>query len=66
MDWWGVFSCCSSSIGAWMEGWVGLCHLKSRLRAWYLLFYALVWTIWEVRNGVVFNGKSACLSLALD
>ena len=49
-----------------MEGWDGLCFSKSKLRAWNLLFYALIWIIWEFRNNVVFNGRSICASTAID
>ena len=66
MGWWELLSCCSYSILTWMEEWVGLCPSKSSCKAWNLLFSAVVWTIWEFRNNVVFSGKSASIQMALD
>ncbi|KAK2648873.1 hypothetical protein Ddye_016362 [Dipteronia dyeriana] len=66
MGWWDVVSCCNYSVSAWMEGWEGLCPSKSSKRAWNLLFCAVVWTICEVCNKGVFDGKMGNLSLALD
>ncbi|KAK3172175.1 hypothetical protein Dsin_033156 [Dipteronia sinensis] len=66
MGWWEVSSCKNKDISGWADGWSGLCNAKSSSRAWIVLFYAVCWTIWDIRNVVVFNGKEAIFSLALD
>ncbi|KAK2662917.1 hypothetical protein Ddye_001491 [Dipteronia dyeriana] len=57
MSWWIVSCCPSKSVIEWMNGWSGLCPKNSYARAWCLLFFAIVWIVWEVRNRMVFNGK---------
>ena len=66
MGWWGISGCSNSSINDWMDGWFGLCPSVSRKRVWNTLFFAVIWTIWEVRNEVVFRRKDADFSVALD
>ena len=66
MGWWGIVSCCNGELYDWMLGWSGLCVSKASHRAWSVLFCAICWTIWENRNGVVFGGKEAVISMALD
>lgn len=66
MGWWGVVSCCNASITGWMDSWAGLCPSKSRSRAWNLVFFVVVWTIWEMRNDIVFNGKNIDQIKSLD
>ena len=66
MGWWGVHGCMNYSLIDWLNGWVGICPSQSRNRAWNVLFCAVVWTIWENRNRVVFRGSQPCLGLALD
>ena len=66
MGWWGISTCSSSSIKNWLLGWMGLCPTKSRKRAWIILFFAVVWSIWECRNDVVFRGSLANLEKTLD
>ncbi|KAK3219221.1 hypothetical protein Dsin_013191 [Dipteronia sinensis] len=43
-----------------------LCPNAKFDRAWATLFCAVVWTIWEVRNHVTFNGLSADLVRCMD
>jgi hypothetical protein len=66
MSWWGVSPCCNASVLSWMEGWAGLCPSKPAKRAWNLLFCAVLWTIWELRNNSVFDGRSVNRAMALD
>ena len=66
MGWWGVSSCTSSSVGEWAVCWNNLCPSMSRRRAWNTLFFAVIWSIWECRNEVVFCGKVMDLGVILD
>ena len=66
MRWWGVFCCPSRSIVEWWKGWMNLCPWKISLRAWRTLFFAVVWTIWDVRNQKVFKAVQPDSSAAVD
>jgi hypothetical protein len=66
MGWWGVHSCSNLGFVDWWKGWSALCPSLDRKRAWNVLFFAVIWTIWESRNGVVFRSSQACIGLALD
>ncbi|KAK2647272.1 hypothetical protein Ddye_022467 [Dipteronia dyeriana] len=66
MGWWNIFSCSSSSIKDWVMVWNALCPSKSVNRTWNILFFAIVWTIWESRNEVVFHGLVASHQKALN
>ncbi|KAK3190338.1 hypothetical protein Dsin_029899 [Dipteronia sinensis] len=66
MGWWDVNVCSSSSVKGWVLGWNTLCPLSSRKRMWNILFFAIVWTVWECRNEVVFHGLVADQGKALD
>lgn len=50
----------------WDFGWVGLCPSIKSKRAWYILFHVVVWSIWEARNNVIFNGKKPSTNQVLD
>ncbi|KAK2646450.1 hypothetical protein Ddye_021645 [Dipteronia dyeriana] len=41
------------------------CKCASK-RVWNILFFAIVWTIWESRNDMIFHGISVNLGKALD
>ncbi|KAK2657469.1 hypothetical protein Ddye_010521 [Dipteronia dyeriana] len=66
MEWWGVIFCSSDSLSSWWINWDGLCPNKKSARVRSSLFFAIVWTIWEVRNGVVFKNVEASLIKATD
>ena len=63
MSWWEISN---GDFSSWWAGWMSFCSSKSKARAWNVLFSAVCWTIWEVQNSLVFGGKKAFLSLALD
>ncbi|KAK2638181.1 hypothetical protein Ddye_025976 [Dipteronia dyeriana] len=66
MDWWGVHCCMNNSINEWMEAWKGVCPQRNIERFWNSLFCVIVWTIWEFRNRLVFEGKEPCMVKAGD
>ncbi|KAK0607597.1 hypothetical protein LWI29_017220 [Acer saccharum] len=43
-----------------------LCPSRDSGRAWSTLFFAVVWTIWEVRNHKVFSDAEPDFSIAMD
>ncbi|KAK3204429.1 hypothetical protein Dsin_018475 [Dipteronia sinensis] len=66
MAWLGVWCCCNKSLVGWAHGWTRLCPRKKYDRAWNSLFCAITWTVWEVRNNLLFKGKQVSISLATD
>ncbi|KAK3195553.1 hypothetical protein Dsin_026863 [Dipteronia sinensis] len=66
MSWWDVSYCMSPSTTEWLEGWYGLCPANNQKRVWCSMFCAIVWTIWEARNQVVFEGKEKDVQQASD
>ncbi|KAK2652020.1 hypothetical protein Ddye_011876 [Dipteronia dyeriana] len=66
MGWWGISLCSNLELVGRIEGWPGLCASNDSKRAWFVLFFTVCWTIWENRNVVVFVGKEANFSMALD
>ncbi|KAK3211546.1 hypothetical protein Dsin_016252 [Dipteronia sinensis] len=63
---WGVHSCSNATVSEWLLGWNGFCSSRSSSRVWNILFFAVIWTIWECRNEVVFRGIQADVYLAMD
>ncbi|KAK2657188.1 hypothetical protein Ddye_010240 [Dipteronia dyeriana] len=66
MNWWDVFCCCNLTLNEWLEGWSDLCPVSKQERAWCSMFFVIVWTIWECRNGLIFKEKEPDLSQAAD
>ncbi|KAK2646683.1 hypothetical protein Ddye_021878 [Dipteronia dyeriana] len=66
LGWWDVHGCFSRSVNEWVKGWPSLCPSSSRRRVWSILFFAIVWTIWESRNDAVFHGISVDMVKPLD
>ncbi|KAK3226090.1 hypothetical protein Dsin_005952 [Dipteronia sinensis] len=66
MRWWDVNWCHNRTFLQWKGGWEGLCPAAKHDRASYSLFYAVVWTTWEVRNKLVFEGKKTMIEQAID
>ncbi|KAK2661790.1 hypothetical protein Ddye_000364 [Dipteronia dyeriana] len=64
--WWGVFACSPGSIAEWVKGWSSLCYPSASKRVWNILFFAIVRTIWEIRNDMIFHGIITNLGKALD
>ncbi|KAK2648318.1 hypothetical protein Ddye_015807 [Dipteronia dyeriana] len=66
MGWWGISSYSNNDLHGWIEGWPGLYVSKASQRTWFVLYFAVCWTIWENQNAVVFDGKEASFSMAID
>ncbi|KAK3188482.1 hypothetical protein Dsin_028043 [Dipteronia sinensis] len=66
LSWWEVSSCPNEDIKGWWESWSGLCPSSTKSRIWDLMFFVVVWSIWETRNASVFIDTSACMVRALD
>ncbi|KAI9153915.1 hypothetical protein LWI28_018395 [Acer negundo] len=66
VQWWEVSSCLTDSIKTWFQGWHGLCPSISHRRVWDTLFAAVIWSIWESRNQLIFNGEDPSLTQAAN
>ncbi|KAK0596424.1 hypothetical protein LWI29_015555 [Acer saccharum] len=66
MSWWEVMCCPNKSLIDWMDCWIGLSPYTKSLRAWNILFFAVIWTIWEVGNNLIFRGQEAVIEKAVD
>ena len=66
MSWWEVSCSPNKLLVEWFRGWSFCCPSARCGRAWGGLFFAIVWTIWESPNQVVFKGKVADLYQAID
>ena len=49
-----------------MDSWLGLFPAAKHKSAWSILFFAMIWTIWETRNNLIFRGKEASIDKAVD
>ncbi|KAK2635596.1 hypothetical protein Ddye_030388 [Dipteronia dyeriana] len=66
MNWWDLSCCVNKSLKDSAYSWSGLCPLNKYSRAWNTLFFASVWSMWEVRNNKVFKGKQTSILQAAD
>ncbi|KAK3170438.1 hypothetical protein Dsin_032727 [Dipteronia sinensis] len=66
MGWWDIVCSPNMSLRDWFLGWTRLCPSNGSLRVWKVLFCAVVWSSWEARNQMVFNGKVPCLDQYAD
>ncbi|KAK2654101.1 hypothetical protein Ddye_013957 [Dipteronia dyeriana] len=66
MAWWGIVGCFSNVVNDWLSNWIGLYPSFKSERVWGLMFSVVVWTIWETRNQLVFEGKYMSLEQATD
>ncbi|KAK2648312.1 hypothetical protein Ddye_015801 [Dipteronia dyeriana] len=66
MNRWNVVFCSNGDNKGWWENWVGMVPATKYLRAWEVMFYAVVWTVWESRNQVIFNDKETNVWQAID
>ncbi|KAK2651094.1 hypothetical protein Ddye_018583 [Dipteronia dyeriana] len=64
--WWGVEVSPNRDIKGWWKSWKGLCPVSTKVRIWELQFLAAIWTLWEIRNEVVFRGKDITVLKAVD
>ncbi|KAK2643836.1 hypothetical protein Ddye_019031 [Dipteronia dyeriana] len=50
----------------WWRGWIGQCQRKLAERARVSLFFTVVWSIWETKNGKLFKNEEASFLKAVD
>ena len=59
-------ACPNRTVMEWLQYWGGLCPRVSSTRAWATLCFAVVMSIWEAWNELVFKDKEAVLEEAID
>ncbi|KAK3217818.1 hypothetical protein Dsin_011788 [Dipteronia sinensis] len=50
----------------WFNVWPGLCPEIRVRRGWNTLFFALLWSIWEARNQIIFKGNQTPMTQVAD
>ncbi|KAK3217752.1 hypothetical protein Dsin_011722 [Dipteronia sinensis] len=66
IGWWGMSYCPNLSVKSWVDGWSGMCPSSKHNRALGSLMFVVMWTIWETRNSLVFEGRDADIVYATD
>lgn len=61
----GVLCCVPGTLGELLLEWTELAKKKDQV-IWPLIPFALCWSIWKLRNDVVFNSKVYCVETAWD
>ncbi|KAK3230297.1 hypothetical protein Dsin_002178 [Dipteronia sinensis] len=66
MGWWEVSSCSNNKMHEWSERWLGLWPRQKNKRVWSILFLAIIWTLWESKNSLIFKGQEFQLDNTVD
>ena len=53
-QWWGVIWCCPNDPISFFKAWEGTPFSGFERKLWISLIYVVLWTIWRVRNRVIF------------
>lgn len=53
-DWRGVYFAIPENIGPAFEMWMGAVIGDFQHKLWASVFYAIIWTIWDLRHTLVF------------
>ncbi|XVF54250.1 hypothetical protein PTKIN_Ptkin05aG0165200 [Pterospermum kingtungense] len=63
---WGIYMCVPKDPFLFFLAWLDLLPAGMCKKIWNMLFYVYIWTIWVVRNDVVFNGGLCVLDRIVD
>ena len=59
-NWWGMYWVLSNDPAVNFESWISGKSSKQKKRFWVSCFYVVVWSLWDLRNKVIFHNKSVC------
>jgi ribonuclease HI len=57
INWWGLAWCCPGNLANLFSQWDSLVYGKFQKKAWVMLFFSVAWSIWLLRNDVIFKQK---------
>ena len=55
LSWWGITWCCPKNPASFFQAWCGVAFYGLEKKLWVMLFYVLIWSIWNIRNRIVFE-----------
>ena len=55
LSWWGVSWVIPNNPRSAFESWIGVKWTKEQKKCWISWFYVIVWSIWELRNKIIFQ-----------
>jgi hypothetical protein len=59
LDWWGISGCLPCCVDDLLHQWPNLVFGKFQRKAWSMLSCCVSWSIWLMRNKVIFNDGAA-------
>ena len=57
-NWWGLTWCFSNSAVDFLDSWSGVPYSSLKKKLWFSFYCAVVWSIWKLRNKIIFNNHS--------
>ena len=63
LSWWEVAWCCPRNVMDFYQAWNGVNLLGLEKKFWKTLFFSVVWSLWNIRNRVVFEHASPYCNL---
>jgi len=51
IEWWGLSWCCPGNLSDLFKQWEFLVHGEFQRKVWSMLFFAIPWSTWILRNG---------------
>jgi hypothetical protein len=58
IKWWGLSWCCPKNLSGLFSQWTFMVHGKFQKKAWLMLFFSVAWSLWLLRNDLIFQQKS--------
>ena len=55
MQWWGIYWCLPNEPIVFFKAWEGAPYRGFERKLWISLLYVVLWTIWRIRNRVIFE-----------
>ena len=55
LSWWEITWCCPNSVMELFEAWIRVPHYGLDMKLWKSLFCAVIWSLWNKRNRLVFE-----------
>lgn len=57
INWWGLAWCCPRNLANLFSQWDSLVYGKFQKKVWVMLFFSATWSMWLLRNDVIFKQK---------